>query len=206
MNANQPNLLESLSRLYDADLPADESRFLLRRVHADLDLAATWSRWSVASVALRRQEQRVLPPTFAGAVLARIQGEALHAPAPEARSWARRPWLRWTGGLAVAASAALVALFVNVPERAGPGAQVAASHLREADLRPRLSPASTVFAEAVGTVVEFAPEQEGLSPELQDYMIRHNAMLQEAGISGFVPYLDVIAHRPARTPAEGARE
>lgn len=206
MTSTQPNLLESLSRLYDGDLPADESRFLMRRLQSDQSLAATWSRWSVASAALRRQEQRLLPSAFVGEVMTRIEGEAANEPAPEAQPWSRRPWLRWTGGLAVAASAALIALFANVPEPAEPGAQVAASNLRETDLRPRLNPASTVAAEAVGPVLGFAPEQEGLSPELQDYMIRHNAMLQEAGISGFVPYLDVIAHQSAADAKEGRRQ
>ena len=76
--------------------------------------------------------------------------------------------------------------------------QVAPSGLIESDLRPRFAaPADTVAANALGSVIEFAPEREGLSPELQDYMIRHNAMLREAGIGGFVPDVDVIAHPKA---------
>lgn len=78
-------------------------------------------------------------------------------------------------------------------------AQVASSGLRESDLRPQFAaPADTVAATARSSVLQFGAERDGLSPELQDYMIRHNAMLREAGIGGFVPYVDVIAHPKAQ--------
>lgn len=196
---------ESLSGLFDGELAADESKFLLRRVSSDRELAETWSRWSLASVAIRRQTTLPMAADFAD----RVANAVAEEPVLKGRAnAAMRPALRWAGGLAVAASAALVALLVMTPGPMGSGqggsrspsaaGQVAASSLRESDLRPQFAaPADTVSATATGAVLQFGAELDGLSPELQDYMIRHNAMLNEAGIGGFVPYVDVIAHPKA---------
>lgn len=203
MNTPSPTpIAESLSSLYDGELPLEETRFLLRRAAADEALAKTWSRWSLVSAVLKHQTIQTVPDDFAARVAAAIADEA--APRVGTRSGAV---LRWVGGLAVAASVALVALVALAPEApvAHSGqvvttrpvaGEVAPSGLIESDLRPRFA----APADAVGAVVEFSPEREGLSPELQDYMIRHNAMLREAGIGGFVPDVDVIAH-----PKAGAR-
>ncbi|PKM06787.1 MAG: hypothetical protein CVV14_11080 [Gammaproteobacteria bacterium HGW-Gammaproteobacteria-4] len=202
---------ESLSSLFDGELAADESKFLLRRVGADREMAGAWSRWSLAAVAMRRQTALPMASDFAERVANALASE----PALRAGS---RPLLRWVGGLAVAASAALVALLAMTPEQMGGGqsglaqnqpgtAQVAASSLRESDLRPQFAaPADTVAATAVGAVLQFGAERDGLSPELQDYMIRHNAMLHQAGIGGFVPYVDVIAHPKAEAQSASLQE
>ncbi len=202
---------ESLSSLFDGELAADESKFLLRRVSADRAMADTWSRWSLAAVAMRRQTALPMASDFAERVANAVADE------PALRSGAR-PLLRWAGGLAVAASAALVALLAMTPDQMGAGqsglaqnqsgaVQVATSGLRESDLRPQFAaPADTVAASAVGTVLQFGAERDGLSPELQDYMIRHNAMLHQAGIGGFLPYVDVIAHPKAEAQSASLQE
>lgn len=206
------NAVESLSGLFDGELAADESKFLLRRVGSDRELAETWGRWSLASVAMRRQTTLPMAADFADRVANAIAEE----PALKGSAGVR-PALRWAGGLAVAASAALVALLVMTPGPMGSGqddsrspsagGQVAASGLRESDLRPQFAaPADTVSATALGTVLQFGAEREGLSPELQDYMIRHNAMLREAGIGGFVPDIDVIAHPKAEVQTASLEE
>lgn len=199
---------ESLSSLLDGELAADESKFLLRRISSERELGETWGRWSLASVAMRRQTSLPMAADFADRVANAIAYEPALKPIAGRGS---RPLLRWAGGLAVAASAALVALLVMSPGPLGTGqdgsrspadgGQVAASDLRESDLRPQFAPADTVSATAVGTVLQFGAEREGLSPELQDYMIRHNAMLRDAGIGGFVPDIDVIAHPKAAVQA-----
>lgn len=212
---DKPFSLDALSSLFDGELLADESRFVLRRVAADRAMADTWSRWSLASLAMRRQPALPMAPDFAERVADVVADEpALRVGA----GISGRPLLRWVGGLAVAASAALVALLVMTPEHMGTGqnglaqhqpaaAQVAPSGLRESDLRPQFAaPADTVAATAVGTVLQFGAERDGLSPELQDYMIRHNALLREAGIGGFVPYVDVIAHPKAELTSVSLRE
>ncbi|PIQ36969.1 MAG: hypothetical protein COW59_09755 [Lysobacterales bacterium CG17_big_fil_post_rev_8_21_14_2_50_64_11] len=202
---DKSNPLAALSSLFDGELAADESKFLLRRVSADRNLADTWSRWSLAAVAMRRQTSLPMAADFAQRVANAVAAEP---PLKRSATAASRPLLRWAGGLAVAASTALLALLVMTPDQIGAGqgdlaqhpgsvAQVAPSDLRESDLRPQFAPADSVAASALSTVLQFGAERDGLSPELQDYMIRHNAMLREAGIGGFVPYVDVIAHPKA---------
>ena len=44
---------EQLSALMDGALPADETRFLLRRLQHDAALSAHWGRWRVAGEAMR---------------------------------------------------------------------------------------------------------------------------------------------------------
>ena len=48
-NENNANTREQLSALMDGDLSRDETRFLLRRLDADTDLARSWSHYQIAS-------------------------------------------------------------------------------------------------------------------------------------------------------------
>ena len=42
------DLLEQLSAWTDGELPADQARFLQRRLDADPALRARWERWQIA--------------------------------------------------------------------------------------------------------------------------------------------------------------
>lgn len=106
---------EQLSALMDGALPADETRFLLRRLQHDASLAECWERWRMSAEVMRglAPAQR-LPVDFASRVAASLRGEnvaGLEAPTPAVSSPA---WLRWGGGAAVAASLAVVA-FMTLP-------------------------------------------------------------------------------------------
>ena len=54
-------LLEQLSAWTDGELPADQARFLQRRLDADPALRARWERWQIASACLRGQPVREMP-------------------------------------------------------------------------------------------------------------------------------------------------
>ena len=41
-------------------------------------------------------------------------------------------------------------------------------------------------------------------PQLEAYLVRHNQMLANDGLGGFVPYVDVVARDPARSAADAA--
>lgn len=116
---------ERLSAMLDGALSPDETRFLLRRMQHDDELADSWQRWQFYGDALRGDAGRALPADFAQRVgraiaddEARAAAELAAAEAPPAGN--RRPLLRWGGGAALAASVALAAVLVGrgpaVPE------------------------------------------------------------------------------------------
>ncbi|MDE2406606.1 MAG: sigma-E factor negative regulatory protein [Xanthomonadaceae bacterium] len=101
---------EQLSALLDGALPEDQTRFLLRRLQHDGELASSWERWRLAADVMRGSvpSQR-LPADFAQRVTASLQGRALppaNAPLPAPR----HRWLQWGGGAALVASLAVAAL------------------------------------------------------------------------------------------------
>lgn len=103
---------EQLSAMMDDALSADESRFLLRRMEHDDELADCWQRWQFYGDAMRGGAGRALPADFAqrvGRAIANDIAEAEAAPIRVARGG--RPFLYWGGGAALAASVALAALF-----------------------------------------------------------------------------------------------
>jgi hypothetical protein len=46
----------------------------------------------------------------------------------------------------------------------------------------------------------------GNDPQLEAYLVRHNQMLSNDGLGGFVPYVDVVARDPARSAADAEPE
>lgn len=119
---------EQLSALMDGALPADQTRFLLRRLQHDAPLAGCWERWRLTGEVMRglAPAQR-LPADFASRVSAALHGDGVAAPL--SRSVRTPAWLRWGGGAAMAASLAVVALMARQPAGEGPSAaaQVAAT-------------------------------------------------------------------------------
>ncbi|MEJ7746497.1 MAG: sigma-E factor negative regulatory protein [Luteimonas sp.] len=103
---------QQLSALMDGALSPDEARFLVRRLQHDVELAQCLDRWHMAGDALRGEAQAILPAGFAERVAAAIAVEPASVPAGVS-SRLNRGGLRWAGGAALAASVALVALFVT---------------------------------------------------------------------------------------------
>lgn len=103
---------EQLSALMDGALPEDQTRFLLRRLQHDTELADSWDRWRIAAEAMRGLAPgRHLPADFALRVSAALHGDSA---APAAQQAARSPgWLRWGSGVGMAAALAVVALMAR---------------------------------------------------------------------------------------------
>lgn len=112
---------EQLSAMLDGALSADETRFLLRRMQHDDELADCWGRWQFYGDALRGHAGRALPADFSQRVgraiadditVAQVEPVAVSAEARRSMatgSILQRPLLRWGGGAALAASVALAA-------------------------------------------------------------------------------------------------
>ncbi len=118
---------EQLSALMDSALPADQTRFLLRRLRHDEALAGCWERWRIAGETLRglAPAQR-LPADFASRVAAALH-EAPQVAMPAARNAGAPSWVRWGVGGAMAASLAMVALMARqAPDATPAGASIPA--------------------------------------------------------------------------------
>jgi len=134
-----------LSAMLDGELSPDQARFMLRRLQHDGELAACWERWQVCGDILRGRGHALLPADFSKRVAAAIAAPeaATVAPAPGHAAARPRPHrlLRWGGG-ALAASVALVALFMarQMPDPQAPELAEAASPARSAPAVVRAAP------------------------------------------------------------------
>lgn len=195
MNPTDPTLLEDLSAWIDGELPADQARFLERRLAADPDLRARYERWQLAGARLRGEHLALMPASLATGIAAAIADQSR----PSRRRWP------WAAG-AVAAALALALL----PGLLGPGSA------------PGLPPAAPDFAARPAPPLEVAPPAPvsplpaeagslALSPEpvarpwprspvardagaMEAYLVRHNALMASDGLGGFMPYVDVVVH------------
>jgi len=111
MTAIDPQLLEQLSAWMDGELPADEARFLQRRLRNDVALREQWERWQLASACLHGQPVRTMDADLPARIAAGITG-----PADERT---RRPALGWlaTAAAAVFAFALLPRMLAEDPGR-----------------------------------------------------------------------------------------
>jgi anti-sigma factor RsiW len=201
-------LLEHLCAWMDGELPADEARFLQRRLDNDPALRAQWERWQLASACLRGQPVRTMPAGLCDRVAAAVAAEPVRA-----RRW---PWLA-----AVAAALLVAVLLPRMSLRdPGPFELAPGSPLVQvpASVPSALDPAPTAAVspvEPLPSVRDFPLAETGaprpwprspLVPDestMSDYLVRHNALMAEDGLGGFMPYVDVVAHeQPAPDEAD----
>ena len=206
---------QQLSDLMDGELDAQRTRFLLRRLATEDQLAASWSRWHTARACLRGESAGPLRSDFASSISLALANEAV------TRQKVGGNVLRWAGGLAVAASVAVAVLLAvplnpapTAPAVAGlapssvapaiePATLVAASTLTERDLRPSLDRVTqTVARTADGRSQSPALR---VDPQLASYLLRHNAAIRSQGDASFLPFVQVAAPvRPwSMMPAAG---
>ena len=115
--------METLSALFDGELQGDAARFAIKRLGHDPQWRQAFGNWQLLGDALRGQASSVAPGDFAARVTAAVSAEpervAASATAPVAVVAAvpaafavRRTWI---GAAALAASVAMVAMFVMRP-------------------------------------------------------------------------------------------
>lgn len=132
---------EGLSAGMDGELPAEQLRFLLRRLDHDASLRQAWSGYHFARDGLRRET--VLPASsgFAARVMLAIEQESTVTKL----AGRRNHWLRWSGGGVIAASVAAAALMISQP--AGDGGR----------LDPTANPATSQVAVTTPAIRPVAP-------------------------------------------------
>ncbi|MFT4256813.1 MAG: RseA family anti-sigma factor [Pseudoxanthomonas sp.] len=149
---------QQLSALMDGDLAPDQARFLLRRLQHDEELNAQWERWQLLADVLRGQALAPAPAGFAARVGEAIAAEAARGPRGQthAPTRARGGLLRWGGALA--ASFAVMALFVGrqqwsedkdaEPASAASATLAAASPMESQPVQPQPENSSVSLADA----------------------------------------------------------
>ena len=125
---------ETLSALFDGELPGDAARFALKRLDHDADWRETCGRWQMIGDALRGEATSAAPAGFASGVMRMLDAEEQGAVASVASSGrvastATNLRRRWIGGAALAASVAMAAVLVVRPfsETSSPDRQVASA-------------------------------------------------------------------------------
>lgn len=119
----QGQSMETLSALFDGELQGDAARFAMKRLGHDPQWRQAFGNWQLLGDALRGQASSVAPSDFAARVAVSVSAEPVRVAASLAASAAvvARPAVafatrrKWLGGAALAASVAMVAMFVTRP-------------------------------------------------------------------------------------------
>lgn len=178
---------QQLSALVDGELSPDEARFLLRRLEHDAGLRDRFERWQLCGDVLRGQVRRAAGPELGARIAAAIAAAPVPAAAPRAPVDRRQAWTRWGGGAALAASVALVAMWVGRPAATDPSLIAA----------PRVAVQTLPSTEA--TLAASAPAQAPLQASPRA-VSPGPAQVQRA------PSPMVAAARPARTSVAGGSD
>lgn len=215
---------QQLSALMDGDLPADQARFLLRRMHHDTDLTACLERWQLCGDALRGHAQAPAPAGFAERIAVSIAAESASTTATASPMRNRGVLARWGGG-ALAASIAAIALFMvrqQVPDEtpARPAAAVAGQFPSESGVPAPPSAAAqaattvTAASVAVASVPRRQRDASRRSATRTQQAARSAALVRSAPeramASASVPVIHAIgpasvAGYEARDPFSGAQ-
>ncbi len=173
---------EHLSALVDGEINRETSRFLVRRLGADGELRATWTRYHLIRDCLRHQDGAI-----AGDDLCSRVSRALESEQP-VKTTRLRPasWLKPVAGLAIAASVALMAVVAVGPGM--PGAPQATSEVAS-DVRPE------AFVSPSGFDMSPSSSQAsftGSNAKMNSYMLRHYQAAGTTAGKGFVTFVPIV--------------
>jgi sigma-E factor negative regulatory protein RseA len=176
------SMKEQISALLDGEGNDLERERALRALDSDLTLRGVWERYHLASAAIRRELEVMVSPGLAGRLHERLQHEhrentARHLLPPRI--------LKFTAGLAIAASVATIAI-LNLPPLVSPSAVSIAGNAS--------SPATgkNTIADARQTPLS---QQNALNP----YLVQHGEFTPAAGMNGMLSYVRVIGRDSAAT-------
>jgi len=169
---------ENISALLDGEGNDLERERVLRALGTDPALRGAWERYHLASAAIRRELDIMVSPGLADRIRERLQHETQNN--ENHRTFAPRV-LKFTAGLAIAASVAAVAI-LNLPPLVSPSVVSIARH----------APDKSTVADARQTP---PAQQSALSP----YLVQHGEFTPAAGMNGMLSYVRVIGRDSAVT-------
>jgi sigma-E factor negative regulatory protein RseA len=178
--------LEHLSSLMDGELSRETGLFLTRRLASDDDMCDTWERYHLIRDCIRQPGSKLL---VTGLGIRLMDSEEAHRQS----SWRQNSWLKPVSGLAIAASVALMAIVVTVPQPGaipeGAGDTVLSTTVNQPFVSPNTLPVSPQSQAASYS----ASQQVNSNNRLNAYLLRHNQMARTAGRQGFVSFVPIVA-------------
>ena len=215
---------ETLSALFDGELPGDAARFALKRLDHDADWRETCGRWQMIGDALRGEATSAAPTGFASGVMRMLDAEAQAAVTSAAServlaSTATNSRRRWIGGAALAASVAMAAVLVVRPfsETSSPDRQVASAPTATQEPGPsaasepppasanKPSPTSIAASNAPATTANDraarSPGATARAARRQAAPVRNEAIETTTAIASTVP-APVTTGRPFHPPVD----
>jgi sigma-E factor negative regulatory protein RseA len=162
---------EQISALLDGEGTDLERERALRALDTDPALRATWERYHVASTAIRRELEVMVSPSLVERLQAQLHQEV---PNDAGRRFLMPRVLKFSAGLAIAASVATVAI-LNLPPLVSSPAPVARN----------VSNNKSTVADARQTPAE---QRSALNP----YLVQHGEFTPAAGMNGMLSYVRVI--------------
>lgn len=149
---------ETLSALFDGELPGDAMRFALKRLDHDVDWRETCGRWQLIGDALRGEATAAAPADFAAGVMRKLAAEGHGAsaasavvPAVDTTPATVASRRRWFGGAALAASVAVAAVLVARPF-SPPSTTPAQTQVAAGVIAPAVAPEHAAQTEVVAAV------------------------------------------------------
>jgi sigma-E factor negative regulatory protein RseA len=179
---------ETLSSLVDDELAAEALAGALDSLEGDPSLREVWGRFQLASDAIRGEPISAQCHQIASRVRQHLAAEPVSLiPRKSRRGWPVR--LEPALGYALAASAALVAVFALPPlfeDRSGPGARLADQAL----------PLARDVLHDPG--VRWSQGRPALESKLNGYLVNHQEYAPAAGMKGVLPYATFVSYEGRR--------
>ena len=177
---------EHLSALVDGEISPDTGRFLVRRLGSDVKLRATWARYHLVRDCLRHQEGEIAHDGLCDRISKAIENE----PVEIQKAPVYRRWLKPVGGMAIAASVALMAVSTvgpGIPETPFSAGEVA----EESPVEQFTSPQSLTRAPA-SSQVSLSNGGNQSDRAMDAYLLRHYQATGATGGKGFVTFVPIV--------------
>jgi sigma-E factor negative regulatory protein RseA len=177
---------EHLSALVDGEISRETSRFLVRRLGADDELRATWTRYHLIRDCLRHQDGSIAGVDLCARVSRALENEQ---PGKPSRTMSTS-WLKPVAGLAIAASVALMAIVAVGPGI--PGAPQPAGELAGKVQAEQFTSPQSLVPGPSSSQASFSNLPDTRSRKMDSYLVRHYQATGAAGGKGFVTFVPII--------------
>lgn len=177
---------EHLSALVDGEISLETSRFLVRRLGADEELRATWTRYHLIRDCLRHQDGSIAGEDLCARVGLALENEP---PGKPVRVFPTR-WLKPVAGLAIAASVALmgiVAVGPGIPGAPQAGGELAGEGPSKSFVSPQGFSRAPYSSQASGSGSIYSIDRK-----MNPYLMRHYQATGSAGGNGFVTFVPIV--------------